>query len=326
MESFTLTLANGATLTGLSNLPPPSATTPKQKPLIVGLHGASYSASYFDVDTNHTASLLSNALSVPFVAINRPGYASSTSFYPLPPNSSDFETHALWLHEYILPALWKTFGPPQGCTSLVLLCHSLSTPGAVIAASYFSTSSPNFTTPPYPLAGLIFSGFGTSLLPSAIPDPSAPPPPDVITFPAAVKDAMFLPPGTCDPAIYAHHSSPDSPLNTSFPSDEVTEIHTLWLPRIKTPSSWARSVTVPVMFGVAERDCYWQATGEHVEEMRGVFSGSERVEGGVVKGAPHNMEMSWWGRGWYARCFGFGLECAAGYESGVGKGEGGKGE
>jgi hypothetical protein len=74
---------------------------------------------------------------------------------------------------------------------------------------------------------------------------------------------------------------------------------------------WAKDVKVPVMFGIAEHDCYWRATEDHVNEMRAVFQASPRVEGGVVKGAPHNLEMSYWAQGWYARCFGFGLECAA---------------
>src|SRR4051812_20000949 len=107
MEPFTLTLANGATMTGLSNLPAPSSTAAKYRPLVVGLHGGSYCAAYFDVDTKHTAALSSSTLSVPFIAINRPGYLGSSSIYPLPPNSSDPETHADWLHKYILPALWN---------------------------------------------------------------------------------------------------------------------------------------------------------------------------------------------------------------------------
>jgi len=30
-----------------------------------------------------------------------------------------------------------------------------------------------------------------------------------------------------------------------------------------------------------------------------------------VPGAPHAIELSYWGQGWYARCFGFAMECAA---------------
>ncbi|KAK0642212.1 hypothetical protein B0T16DRAFT_381439 [Cercophora newfieldiana] len=304
MESFTLTLANGATLTGLSNLPPASASASKHRPLVVGLHGASYGATYFDVDAKHTALLTSNALSVPFVAVNRPGYLGSTSIYPLSASSSDPETHGAWLHKYILPALWKEFGLPQGCNSLVLHCHSLASPGGVIAASYHA-SSPD---PEYPLAGIIFSGFGIHLIPDSGPkqDPDAPPV-EFLEFPQQIKDAIMMPPGTCHPDVYTHHDR----LNTRFPMQEVGDIHTVWLPRVR--GEWAKDVKVPVMFGIAERDCYWEATREHVDGMRGMFRASPRVEGGVVRGAPHNIEMSYWAQGWYGRCFGFGLECAASF-------------
>jgi hypothetical protein len=134
MQDFTLTLANGATLTGLSNLPTQAPATPKYRPLMVGLHGGSYSASYFDVNDKVTASITSNGLGVPWVAPDRPGYRTSTSFNPIPEGSSYCEMFASWLHRYILPVLWEEFGAPQGCTGLVLLCHSLGVTGGVIAA------------------------------------------------------------------------------------------------------------------------------------------------------------------------------------------------
>ena len=138
MQPFTLTLTNGATLTGLANLPEALPTGPNFKPLMVGLHGGSYSSDYFHVDEKHTAALASNGLGIPWVAVDRPGYKGSTSFYPIPEGSSYHKTLGEWLHRLILPALWQKFGEPQGCTSMVLLCHSLGTPGAVIAAAKLS--------------------------------------------------------------------------------------------------------------------------------------------------------------------------------------------
>lgn len=58
----------------------------------------------------------------------------------------------------------------------------------------------------------------------------------------------------------------------------------------------------------------WKGTEEHLRELASAFTKSERVDGTIVEGAPHNMEMSYWARGWYARCFGFALECAASFE------------
>ncbi|KAK3321793.1 Alpha/Beta hydrolase protein [Apodospora peruviana] len=307
MKPFTLTLDNRAKLTGLTNLPALLETAPKHVPLIVGLHGGSYSSSYFDADTKHTASLASNGLGIPFVAIDRPGYQGSTSFYPIPEGSSFPETSADWLHRFILPAVWKEFGLPRGCNSMVLLCHSLGVPGALIAAANLD-QTPVDEPASYPLAGIIMSGFGTQPIQDARPPlgvgaQSS----EFMEFSPKVKDAIVMPEGTCDPALYAETAR----LNKLFPSREVDDIWVAWLPRWKT--EWTTRVRVPVMIGIAERDGFWKGTEEHVLELKETFSGSSRVEGGVIKGAPHNLEMSYWSQGWYARCFGFGMECAASF-------------
>jgi hypothetical protein len=67
------------------------------------------------------------------------------------------------------------------------------------------------------------------------------------------------------------------------------------------------------MIGLAERDQLWKGTDEHVKGFASAFSGSPRVDGSVVRGAPHNLEMSYWAQGWYARSFGFAMECAASF-------------
>ncbi len=308
MEPITLTLANGATLTGLANLPPKTVHTPRYRPLIIGLHGGSYSGSYFDVNSTHTASLPSNALSVPFIAINRPNYAGSTSFYPIATNSSDPETYGTWLHRFILPLIWETFGIPHGCNSIILHCHSLGTTGAVIAAATHSQESPEDRK--YPIAGIVISGFGTDII-ATDSSQVAPEGPEFVNFPPDIKDALMMPNGTCDPSVYEHTTR----LNLPCPSREIQDIWTAWLARVRT--EWAPFVKVPVMIGVAELDCYWKGTKESVRDFMSIFTGSGRVEGGVIRGAPHNLEMSYWGSGWYARSFGFGLECAASFGVGV---------
>ncbi|KAK1755621.1 hypothetical protein QBC47DRAFT_191956 [Echria macrotheca] len=305
MQSFKLTLANGATLTGLSNLPPHNpTTTPKYRPLMVGLHGGSYSAGYFDVNEKVSASITSNGLGVPWVAIDRPGYRTSTSFNPIPEGSSYFEMIGSWLHAYILPALWSEFGAPQGCTGVVLHCHSLGTTGGVISAGLHATEIKQGKTPAYPLLGVISSGFGTrSIYAMETPEPK----PEFIEIPGKHKDAMFLPPGSCDESVWEHTDR----LNEPLPVREVDEVRAVWLERFKT--EWAPLVEVPVMIGIAERDVFWEGSEEHVRDFGGAFTASPRVDGSLIRGATHNLEMNYWAPGWYARCFGFGLECAASF-------------
>ncbi|KAK5661071.1 hypothetical protein OQA88_10961 [Cercophora sp. LCS_1] len=293
MGSFTLTLANGATLTGWANLPIAPSTYPKYRPLMVGLHGGTYSSDYFHVDEKHTAAIASNALGVPFVAINRPGYKDSTSFDPIPEGSSYHETYGEWLHKFILPAVWGKFGVAQGCNGVVLLAHSLGVSGAVItAALHAHETSEQERKPNYPLAGIIISGLGIQPVRERPADRPPNEIPEFITFPDDLKDDMFIPKGTCDPSIYKHTKR----LNLPVPFREVQDAWDVWLPRVRT--DWAPHVRAPVMIGLAERDIYWKGTEEHAREFMAAFSASSRVDGSVVKGAPHNMEMSYWSQGW----------------------------
>lgn len=64
------------------------------------------------------------------------------------------------------------------------------------------------------------------------------------------------------------------------------------------------------MIGIASHDRMWSGTKEHLDDFSDCFTKSVRVDGSVIRGAPHNMEMSYWSKGWYARCFGFAMESA----------------
>lgn len=106
----------------------PTSERSEYCPLVVGLHGGTYSNQYYDVDLNHTAAIASNGAAIPFVAIDRPGYAGSSSISPDPEGSTYQESDGACLHQFILPALWAEFGAPNGCNSIVLFCHSLGRP------------------------------------------------------------------------------------------------------------------------------------------------------------------------------------------------------
>ncbi|KIW36566.1 uncharacterized protein PV06_11216 [Exophiala oligosperma] len=113
--------------------------------------------------------------------------------------------------------------------------------------------------------------------------------------------------GCADPEIYKYTHQ----LNHPLPVAEMRSATEVWLPRWR---DLAASVVVPVMIGFAGDDLMWKSTEEHLQEFSGAFLRSERVDGCIITGAPHNMEMSYWATGWYARCFGFALECAARFE------------
>lgn len=67
------------------------------------------------------------------------------------------------------------------------------------------------------------------------------------------------------------------------------------------------------MFALVQDDVFFEATDEQMEICTSALKNSVRVDGSLVKGPPHCMELSYWSQGWYARCFGFALECSASF-------------
>lgn len=302
MESFKLSLSNGTVLTGIRTVPLESVTP--NRPLVVGLHGSTYSSSYFDADSKHTAAIPSIAFGVPFVSIDRPCYGDTSPTSPIPEGSSFPQETGSWLHRYALPALWSQIGKPNGCNCIVLLSHSLGSMGAIIAAATHAQDE----QPSYPLGGIIISGLGERLIPEMAENPASEPnvPPDQVVFPLEIKDAMMFRPGTVDPEILNHSKRLDHPT----PLTEIASLRDVWLP---TWREWAAHVAAPVMFAIAEQDCFFVGTEEHVRKCTSAFTMSERADGSWIKGAPHCMELSYWSQGWYARCFGFAMECSASF-------------
>ncbi|KAL3454574.1 Alpha/Beta hydrolase protein [Aspergillus insuetus] len=303
MEPFTLTLSNNGTVAGLHSLPPPpSSTSPKHRPLIVALHGGTYDCHYFDATPRYSASHISAAFGVPFIAIDRPCYGGTTSFLPVPKGSTFNEETGRWLHEYILPALWQEFGVPNNCKSIVLFCHSFGTMGGSVAAALHAEE----TNPAYPLAGLIASSMGdkqnarTKGTPPMLPNAG----PEHVLFALPLKDHVMFKPGTIETAVLEQSQR----LNAVSPAAELYE-YPKWLGVWK---EWAAKVKAPVMFALVEDDVFFESTEEEVKICRAAFAKSPRVDGSLVRGAPHCMELSYWSQGWYARCFGFAMECAAG--------------
>jgi hypothetical protein len=86
-------------------------------------------------------------------------------------------------------------------------------------------------------------------------------------------------------------------------------LSTRWLPQWK--SEWAKHVKVPVMYNLVDQYVFFVSTGESLDACAHAFSNSVRVDTSLAIGAHHCIELSYWAQGWYARCFGFALECAA---------------
>ena len=303
MQPFKFILSNNGTVTGLYSIPSKSVRTIEYCPLIIGLHGGTYDSQYFDATPEVSASLASVAFGVPFIALDRPCYGETSSILPILKDSDFPQETGRWLHHHILPKLWSEIGIPNRCNCIVLLCHSLGVMGGIVAAALHAQDK----TPLYPLGGLIASGMGntsssfvkTSSTPSFVPV-------DVnhIMFPVDVKDKIMFKPGT----VSSEALEQSECLNVISPLPEIAEYATDWLPVWK--QKWAAHVTTPVMFSLVDNDPFFVSTQQEIDTCVRAFKNSTRVDGSLVKGAPHCMELSFWSQGWYARCFGFAMECA----------------
>ncbi|KAG8157232.1 hypothetical protein KVR01_012940 [Diaporthe batatas] len=313
MQAFKVDLPNGSTLSGHNYVPNTSspvytALDDSRRPLLVAIHGGTYSSIYFDADEKHSAVLCSEGVGVPVVAIDRPFY-KETSPFTIPEGKTYHEELAVQLHNHILPALWEKFG--RGCGSMVLHCHSLATPSAVILSGWLAQERAQGKSPAYPLCGLTLSGFGGNQYhPNYVPQSRQAPPdpvPEWNDWPLDVKDELMIVKGTVDPAIYRQTRR----LHNITPRREVGDYELIW-----NDGKWRAhcgAVELPVMIGIAEKDALWLGSEEHVKEFASGFSKSERVDASLVKGAPHCIELSYWAQGWYARYFGWALECATAY-------------
>ncbi|KAL8995907.1 MAG: hypothetical protein Q9188_006700, partial [Gyalolechia gomerana] len=226
MESPLLPLSNKAIVTGLRTPPLPS---PAGTPLIVALHGGTYSAHYYDATPSNSALPYSKFLNVPFVSLNRPGYLDSTALpTPIPQNSTYCQEEGKYLHHEILPAIWKAYSEEHGVSSIVILAHSLSAPMTIVAAALNALEDRKS----YPLAGIILSGFGTSLNHDTVTlmHPYLPTAPDAThaVLPTFVKSEIMLcsqaDPPLCDKDSLAASES----LNTAVGMAEFADGCSTW--------------------------------------------------------------------------------------------------
>ncbi|KAF4955266.1 hypothetical protein FSARC_11898 [Fusarium sarcochroum] len=305
MQPFQLTLSNNGTVTGLRSVPQHLEQSRNQRPLIVGIHGGCYDSKYFDATPNYSASTFSSFFRVPFAAIDRPSYGGTSSILPVPDGSDFHQETGIWLHRYIIPKLWTEFGQPNHCNGVVLLCHSLGVMGGIIMATLHAQDD----APLYPLGGLIASGMGHTQSVSMRSNLVTPQQEGHLEFAPDVKDAVMFKSGT----VAAEVLDQTERLNAPAPLAETSTFPTVWLPIWK--DKWAAQVASPIMFSLVDDDPFFVSDEEELKGCLEAFRKSARVDGSLIRGAPHCAELSYWSQGWYARCFGFALECAAGFSS-----------
>ena len=259
------------------------------KPLVVAIHGGTYTSRYFDVPGR---SLLDTAAANGFdiVAIDRPGYAGSAF---LEGDRMDIAGQAAFLVD-ALAKVWQAFG--QGHDGLFLIGHSI---GAAIAATIASAQGA------LPVIGLAISGVGLRTNPGDHERWAALPDLPLVAMPAEVKDAvMFGPAGSYDADMPQAGHVADAPT----PKAELLSITGSWG---SDALAVLGQIAVPVHYRQAEFDRLWIIDHAEIDGFARALSSSPFVDARMVRGSGHCIDHHRAGAGLHLQQLGFALECAA---------------
>jgi pimeloyl-ACP methyl ester carboxylesterase len=190
----------------------------------------------------------------------------------------------------------------------------MAVPQVIIASALRSDqqSSVAFT---YPLAGVILSGYGCRFHPARkaflkiLPVEEYPP---FINYPVDSKSELMLSAqdlALCDESMYSMIESQNVPMTRE---ELVSGIG--WFQEPEVIQEYCGKVTMPVLYGLGEHDFLWEGSMEHVDDFRKLFPNNPSFEGSLVKGAPHAIEWSKIGQGWYLKCFGWAAQVVADFD------------
>lgn len=266
-ESEIIVEFDGQSFSGRMNKAAKSAPS-GQPPLVIAIHGGTYSSVYFDVPGY---SLLENAdrSGIPVVALDRSSYGQSTA---LAPNDSTISRNA----EVLVQAVGKLWEQRKYSNSgIFLIGHSIG--GATVV-----TMAAN--KPSWPLLGIAVSGVGLSVTPDD-DERWANLPEGLVTLPPQIKDiVMFGPEGTFGPDMPA--ASYVS--NTTCPRAELIDITATW-PRVVR--AVAAKVEVPVHYRQAEFDRLWIVDEEQVRGFGAAFTSAPEVDARFFLKAGHCIDF-----------------------------------
>lgn len=264
----------------------PQATTGAH-PLVIAIHGGTYTSAYFDIDGH---SLLDRAgrNGITAIAIDRYGYGKT----PFIEDMSILGQAALL--SGAINDLWTQYrGDACG---VVLIGHSI---GAAITLAVASNSGK------LPLLGVAVSGIGVSTPSTHSAMWNALPDLPTVEMPAAVKDQlMFGPPGSFDPAVAAASHAADAPV----PKAELIDIVGGWQAQAAAVCSRVR---VPVHYRQAEQDRLWIVDKGEVEAFARRFSAAPSVDAAMIRNTGHCMDLHVIGPALQLQQLGFALQCAA---------------
>lgn len=262
-----------------------AGTTPL--PLVVAIHGGSYTSAYFDVPGS---SLLDRATAngIPIIALDRPGYGDTPIL-----DDAGIWGQARFLTEALGEA-WRVHG--QGTRGIVLVGHSI---GGAIAATVASEAEG------LPLLGVAVSGVGLRTPPAFGPMWGSLPETPHVELPAAVKNqVMFGPEGSFDPAMQAASHDANAPAVRA----ELIHIVGDWQHRVHDILG---RIAVPFHYRQAEDDRLWVVDEGEVQGFARALTRSPRVDAAMMRATGHCMDFHYVGAALQLQQLGFALQCAS---------------
>ncbi len=266
-ESAIVVECDGRSFSGRMNKT--AGWTPSGKPpLVVAIHGGTYSSAYFDVP-GYSFLEAGDSYGIPIIALDRPSYGLST---PLAANESTIARNA----DVLLPAVGKLWEQRQASVSgVVLIGHSIG--GATVVTMAARKTS-------WPLLGIAISGVGLSVAPgddarwAALPE-------GLVSLPTEIKDiVMFGPPDTFEKDMpAASHVA-----NTTCPRAELIDITGTW-PRVVRDVT--AKVEVPVHYRQAEFDRLWIVDDAQVQGFAEAFTNAASVDARLFRKAGHCIDF-----------------------------------
>ena len=258
MSANALTVdAEGHRITGVSTEP-----GAEDLPLVVALHGGSYTSAYFDVP-GHSLLEAGQTNGFEVIALDRPGYGGSG---PLPPGGVTFARNAEVL-DAAITKVWETRGGSR--PGIVLIAHSI---GAAIAIHIAAGR------PAWPLLGIALSGIHDTA-PPHVRDAWASMPPGVPVELTREQRRMFFygPDWTIEPDIVERAEVSAAPI----PLEELLEVVGEWP---QSASGLAGKVSVPVQYVGVEFEQLWTITPDTVREFASYFAAAPLVDSFLMPG------------------------------------------
>jgi pimeloyl-ACP methyl ester carboxylesterase len=265
-----------------------SGRVASQHPLIVAIHGGTYTSRYFDVP-GYSFMSRAHALGLPVLAPDRPGYGESVQ---LPDARSTLRGNA----EYLAQALGDAWDRYQGAAQgIVLVGHSIGAAISMIVAS---------EKPAWPLLGLAISGVGLRTPPGHREAWAALPATYHVEIPQALKDqVMFGPPGSFDEHMPAASHIADA----RAPKAELVDIVSTWHEQV---ADVAARIEVPVHYRQGQFDGLWIVDEAEVRGFGDALVKAPSADAALAPGVGHCIDFHRGSGEFHADQLKFALRCA----------------